>query len=79
VIAKTDADVDVLAEAAGAAYETGFVPVQMKDRMIGYTALASPGETVEFIFVVPPAGTYTYVCLISGHYNSMLGTLRSLK
>src|SRR5688500_13614829 len=77
VIAKTDDDVDVLAEAAAAAYETGFVPVQMKDRMIGYTALASPGETVEFIFVVPPAGTYTYVCLISGHYNSMLGTLRS--
>lgn len=79
VIAKTDADVDVLAEAAAAAYETGFVPVQMKDRMIGYTALASPGETVELTFVVPPPGTYTYVCLISGHYTSMLGTLRSLK
>lgn len=79
VIAKTDDDVDVLAAAASAAYKTGYVPLELKDRMIGYTALASPGETVEFVFVVPPPGEYTYVCLISGHANSMLGTLRSLK
>jgi uncharacterized cupredoxin-like copper-binding protein len=79
VIAKTEDDVDVLAAAASAAYKTGYVPVELKDRMIGYSALASPGETVEFVFVVPPPGEYTYVCLISGHYNSMLGTLRSLK
>jgi uncharacterized cupredoxin-like copper-binding protein len=79
VIAKTEADIDVLAAAAGAAYATGYVPVELKDRMYGYTALASPGETVEFVFVVPPPGEYTYVCLISGHANSMLGTLRSLK
>ena len=79
VIAKTEDDVDVLAAAASAAYKTGYVPMELKDRMIGYSALASPGETVEFVFVVPPPGEYTYVCLISGHYNSMLGTLRSLK
>ena len=79
VIAKTDSDVDVLAAAAGAAYKTGYVPVELKDRMIGFSTLASPGDTVEFVFVVPPPGTYTYVCLISGHYNSMVGTLRSLK
>ncbi len=79
VIAKTDDDVDVLAAAASNAYATGYVPVEMKDRMIGYSALASPGQTVEFDFVVPPPGEYTYVCLISGHYTSMLGTLRSLK
>ena len=79
VIAKTADDVDVLAAAASAAYKTGYVPVELKDRMIGYSTLASPGETVEFVFVVPPPGEYTYVCLISGHYTSMLGTLRSLK
>ena len=79
VIAKSEADIDVLIAAASEAYKTGYVPVQMKDRMIGYTALASPGQTVEFDFVVPPPGEYTYICLISGHYNSMLGTLRSLK
>jgi uncharacterized cupredoxin-like copper-binding protein len=79
VIAKTDDDVDVLTAAASAAYKTGYVPVELEDRMIGYSALASPGETVEFVFVVPPPGEYTYVCLISGHYNSMFGTLRSLR
>ena len=79
VIAKTDDDVDVLAAAASAAYKTGYVPVELEDRMIGYSTLASPGATVEFVFIVPPPGEYTYVCLISGHYNSMVGTLRSLK
>jgi uncharacterized cupredoxin-like copper-binding protein len=79
VIAKTDDDIDVLIAAAGAAYKTGYVPVELKDRMVGYSTMASPGETVEFVFVVPPPGKYTYVCLISGHYTSMLGTLLSLK
>jgi uncharacterized cupredoxin-like copper-binding protein len=79
VIAKTDDDVDVLAAAASAAYKTGYVPVELKDRMIAYSTLASPGDTVEIVFVVPPPGEYTYVCLISGHYNSMVGTLRSLR
>ena len=79
VIAKSEKDIDVLIEAASAAYKTGYVPVELKDRMIGYTTLASPGQTVEFDFVVPPPGEYTYICLISGHYTSMLGTLRSLK
>ena len=79
VIAKTDDDVDVLAAAASSAYKTGYVPVELKDRMIAYSTLASPGDTVEIVFVVPPPGLYTYVCLISGHYNSMVGTLRSLR
>ena len=79
VIVKSEDDVDPIIAAAGDAYKTGYVPLQFKDRMIGYTTLASPGQTVEFDFVVPPPGNYTYICLISGHYNSMLGTLRSLK
>ena len=79
VIAKSDDDIDALIAASSDAYKTGYVPVQLKDKMIGWTTLASPGQTVEFDFVVPPPGKYTYICLISGHYNSMLGTLRSLK
>ena len=79
VIAKSEDDIDALIAASGTAYKTGYVPVELKDKMIGWTALASPGQTVEFDFVVPPPGEYTYICLISGHYNSMLGTLRSLK
>ena len=51
----------------------------MKDKLVGWTTLASPGESVEMTFVVPAAGEYTYVCLFPGHSNSMLGTLRALK
>ncbi len=79
VIAKSDDDIDALIAVSGNAYETGFVPVELKDKMVGWTTLASPHQTVEFDFVAPPPGEYTYICLISGHYNSMLGTLRTRK
>lgn len=79
VLPKTDDDIDLLAPAAYAAAETGFVPAEFRDRLIAFTRLASPGETVEVTFVVPPPGEYTYVCLFPGHYASMLGTLRALR
>ena len=59
--------------------ETGYVPMGLKEKLVGWTTLASPGESVEMTFVVPAAGEYTYVCLFPGHSNNMLGTFRSLK
>lgn len=79
VVPKKDDDIDALALAAYQAGETGYVPMSMKDKLVSWTALASPGESVEATFVVPAAGEYTYVCLFPGHANSMLGTLRALK
>ena len=79
VVPKRDDDIDALAIAAYQAGETGYVPMEQKDKLVGWTALASPGETVEVSFTVPPAGEYTYVCLFPGHSNSMLGTFRALK
>ena len=79
VVPKSDGDLDAIALAAYAAGETGYVPMAMKDKLVGWTALASPGESVEMTFLVPAAGEYTYVCLFPGHSNSMLGTLRALK
>lgn len=79
VVPKRDDDIDALALAAYQAGETGYVPMDMKDKLVSWTALASPGESVEATFVVPAAGEYTYVCLFPGHSNSMLGTLRALK
>lgn len=79
VVPRKDDDIDALALAAYQAGETGYVPMDMKDKLVGWTALASPGESVEATFVVPAAGEYTYVCLFPGHANSMLGTLRALK
>jgi plastocyanin len=79
VVPRSDDDIDALALAAYQAGETGYVPMDLKAKLVGFTALASPGETVDVSFVVPPAGEYTYVCLFPGHSNSMLGTLRALK
>lgn len=79
VVPKSDDDIDALSLAAYAAGETGYVPMGMKDKLVSWTTLASPGESVEATFVVPAAGEYTYVCLFPGHSNSMLGTLRALK
>lgn len=78
VVARTDDDLDALAEAAS---KTGgdYVPLALKEKMIAWTRLASPGQTVEVTFVVPPPGEYPYACLMSGHSMSMLGVLRSLR
>lgn len=78
VLARDEADLDPLAEAAYGAAETGWVPAGMEDRMIAHTPLVSPGQTAEVEFVVPPPGEYTYICLFPGHSNMMLGTLRSI-
>lgn len=78
VLVKNDNDIDDLAEEASKA-GGDYVPLAQKEKLIAYTTLASPGQTVEVVFVVPPAGAYTYVCLLTGHSNAMLGTLRALR
>lgn len=79
VVPKDEDDIDAIALAAYQAGETNYVPLGMKEKLVGWTTLASPGESVEVTFVVPAAGEYTYVCLFPGHSNSMLGTLRALR
>lgn len=77
VVVKDPNDVGMLGQAAYTADETGFVPLEHEDRMVAYTDLASPGDTVEVVFTMPEAGDYTFVCLVAGHYNMMLGVMRS--
>ena len=78
VLVRDENDIDDLA-AAAMRQGGNYIPATMTSKMIAYTTLASPAQTLEVIFVMPPAGQYTYVCLMSGHANSMLGKLRSLK
>lgn len=78
VLVKDEGDIDMLGMAAFQASKTDYVPLQHEERMIAHTELAVPGATVEMTFVVPPAGEYFFVCLYPGHYNMMVGTLRSL-
>jgi plastocyanin len=79
VLPRSEDDIDALALAAYEAAETGYVPLAQKERMLAWSTLASPGQTVEVTFTVPAPGEYRYVCLFPGHANSMLGTLRALR
>jgi uncharacterized cupredoxin-like copper-binding protein len=79
VLLHEEDDVDVVGPASAQSPDTGFVAVKEHgDKMIAYTALASPGQTVDVTFVVPPPGEYLFVCTVPGHYNVMIGTLRSV-
>jgi uncharacterized cupredoxin-like copper-binding protein len=78
VIVRNEDDIDALGMAAFSASQTGYVPVEHAGKMLAYSPLAVPGNSVEINFVMPPPGEYFFVCLYPGHYNMMVGTLRSL-
>jgi uncharacterized cupredoxin-like copper-binding protein len=79
VVPRSEDDIDGLVQAAYQAAESGFVPLGQKGKIIAYTTLASPGQTVEVTLIVPPPGEYTFICLFPGHATSMFGTLRALR
>ena len=68
---------DAIDPIVGEAYEassSGYIPPSAAGELIAYSPLLSPGETAEMEFVVPPPGTYTFICLFPGHAQMMLGT-----
>ena len=79
VVPRSEDDIDGLVQAAYGAAESGFVPLGQKAKIIAFSTLASPGQTVEVTLTVPPPGEYTYICLFPGHATSMFGTLRALR
>ncbi len=78
VIVRDEDDIDALALAAMKA-GGDYVPLAQKAKLIAYSTLASPGQSVDVTFLMPSPGEYAYVCLMSGHSNSMIGKLRSLR
>lgn len=65
------------ATAAMNARATDFIPAEKKADIIGHTALAGAGETVEVVIKVPAAaGDYPFICSFPGHFQAgMKGTL----
>jgi plastocyanin len=78
VIVRKDDDIDTIGAASFQAGESGFVPMEHRSKMIAYSPLAAAGSTVEFTFEAPAPGQYPFVCFVDGHFNMMVGTLRSL-
>lgn len=70
-------DASAFANAAATASATGYIPAQLKAKILASTALAGPGETVEVTFKAPAApGDYTFLCSFPGHFLSgMKGVL----
>lgn len=75
VLVRDENDLDQIIERAHDASEN--IPLSLKSKMITYSNIAQPSSTVETAFVVPAPGDYTYVCLVEGHANTMVGRLRS--
>jgi uncharacterized cupredoxin-like copper-binding protein len=76
VVPRDRKDLAKLTMAAMSAGETGYVPMDWKDKLIGWTTLAAPGQSVEVVIEVPKAGEFTYVCLFPGHAATMTGIVR---
>jgi plastocyanin len=79
IILLNEKDLDAIGAASFDAAGTGFVPMEHKAKMAGYSPLANAGKTVEFTFTVPPAGDYLFACFVDGHFNVMQGKLHSYK
>lgn len=62
--------------ACAQAKESGYMPASQADKVIAFTALAGPGQTVTVGFTMPTAGSYSFLCNFPGHYAAgMHGTM----
>jgi azurin len=77
VLLTLTADPAEFTKAAMMAQATEYVPQDQKAKILAFTKLAGPGETVDVSFKAPAkAGTYNYLCSFPGHYAAgMKGTL----
>ncbi|WP_114750951.1 plastocyanin/azurin family copper-binding protein [Pleomorphovibrio marinus] len=77
VLVREEEDIRPVGVAALQAIANDWIPENEMDRIIAYSGLAYPGDTVEFAFKVPPPGTYPYICTYSAHWTQMQGRLIS--
>lgn len=79
VLVKQRSDINPVGVAALQASGTEYIPQDdaNQERIIAYTGLSKPGETVFVTFTVPPPGTYPYICTYAGHFTMMQGDLIS--
>lgn len=76
VFVNTEEDINPVGQAAMGAADTEYVPNSEAKRIIAYTPLAEPGETVTVEFTAPSTpGDYPYICTFPGHYMMMQGTM----
>lgn len=77
VLLRAEEDIMPVGTAALAAHANDYIPKDEGDRILSHSRLVYPGDTTEWTFVVPPPGTYPYICTFSGHFTMMQGRLIS--
>ncbi len=76
VFVRTRDDIDPVGQAALTAADNEYIPASEMNRILAYTPLAEPGETVTVEFTAPSTpGDYPYICTFPGHYMMMQGTM----
>jgi len=76
VFLRTRDDIDPVGQAALTAADNEYIPASEMNRILAYTPLAEPGETVTVEFTAPSTpGDYPYICTFPGHYMMMQGTM----
>ncbi len=77
VFVEEEGDIRPVGIAALKAHANNYIPEDEMDRIIAYSELAHPRDTVELTFTVPSPGVYPYICTYSGHFTMMQGRLIS--
>lgn len=58
------------------AKDSGYMPATESDKVLAFTALAGPGQTVTSAFTAPEPGKYTFLCNFPGHFAAgMFGAM----
>ena len=77
ILVGSEADIQLVGIAALQASQNDYIPMNEESRMLAWTELARPGETVIVTFTVPEPGVYPYICTYPGHFTMMQGRLHS--
>ncbi len=77
VLLTAGSDPAAFAAAAAAEPDNGYIPAQLKGKVLASIPLLGPGETGEVTFSAPAEpGQYPFLCTFPGHYViGMKGTL----
>ena len=75
VLLAKGAEMQKVAMAAMGAAADGYIPKDMKAKIIAHTKIIGGGESDTITFAAPEKGTYTFFCSFPGHYTVMNGKL----
>lgn len=68
ILLKAGTDPVAFAQAAAPAVTTGYIPVNLGDKIIAHINLLGPGESGEVVFTAPAEpGVYPFLCSFPGH------------